>query len=897
MAAPTESDDPTRPPRQPPITRLNSPAQDPSLCIRLNPPPVDKEPVRDWLKLPYPYKIPFPFPSETGYALLSSAAGQINHIDSKWNSLQHHEFLETLRERGEEIHLEPVAVQTLSQFGHDLLRRKQKMAYYNSLPLKQQISSAEMMPNNMTVERYLAQLQQEERNGTLDEQLYRMMAGLPPLPPPDELPPQPSEEEQAQLLIEGAELLTEGLVCQETHYTASTLMQQKPDQYDVLPSPGHHGYPSHVHAEPYGGNFETADRQLSRTEHPLAMLTAPLQLSPTPAAQPPPTRTQSFNSVGEQAAGYVHQDQFDSSGSAMPQQTMRKGMGMGMAMGHDHQFESGMMVPHQMPMSSPSVTRLPGQIIAGSMLQEHDELRQKQRNEQALQLMSQIIASILKQQPSIEHFRMFLRQKNVPPHVRNMVWNHPAVAPWRKQKNTEYVAELQEKARSIHQLDCTFSAFLMLAQKDGRGSEWINDVTQCASELGWNARQKRAEMIRSIQQVAERMVSMNVSVIQFNQFVSQKNYPKQHIMELIQELGRRGWDYQQKKAELQMMTKSLSHVQQWQQQPTAMMQAMSPGMSPMQDTLPNQSQSLFLNQTMSPPQQIQSSFRSQTISPSQQMQQRQRSVTPAVMNGSSPYQQTASHTQYAQNILYQQQAQNMGFLPTPSPGASSGQAEAFQTQMHTASNQGQGVPMYPDQAGMQLADSPEMFLNSSSPYMSRTPGREPTASPRNSVRRETASTGKITPKGRGNRHSKEPEPWEKQSGVLHSSPSPFGNPETPVCSPAKPNTIRHHSGLTFEQQNRMEASMRKQQTESQAKAAEDAARKQGEGQHHADSGNELTQMFNARSAQGTSYKQAQANNKAPTAPMVAKRPAEDQAELEMPKSKRSTRGIREWGTG
>lgn len=91
--------------------------------------------------------------------------------------------------------------------------------------------------------------------------------------------------------------------------------------------------------------------------------------------------------------------------------------------------------------------------------------------------------------------------------------------------------------------------------------------------------------------------------------------------------------------------------------------------------------------------------------------------------------------------------------------------------------------------------------------------------------------------------------------------------------------------------------MRKQQTESQAKAAEDAARKQGEGQHHADSGNELTQMFNARSAQGTSYKQAQANNKAPTAPMVAKRPAEDQAELEMPKSKRSTRGIREWGTG
>lgn len=240
-----------------------------------------------------------------------------------------------------------------------------------------------------------------------------------------------------------------------------------------------------------------------------------------------------------------------------------------------------------------------------------------------------------------------------------------------------------------------------------------------------------------------------------------------------------------------------------QQQPTAMMMAMSPRMSPMQDqnSLANQMQSPFRNQTMSSPQQM----------------QRQRSMTPAGVNGSSPNQH-ASHRQYTQGMLHQQKAQKMGFLPTPSPGLSSGQMEAFQTQMQDASNHGQGVPVYPNHIGMSTAvgGSFEMFSNSSSPYKSRAPGGEPTASPIRSARKDTASPGNATAKGKGNTPSKEPESWDKHSGLLYSS-------------------------------------------------------------------------------SGTSYEQSQANNTAPTARMVAKRPAEDQAQPETSRSKR--RGTRAWESG
>lgn len=749
----------------------------------------------------------------------STAVEQIQQMRNEWNN--HQDLLDTLRESGEKTHLEPVVVPTLSQLGRNFLQRKENMARFLSRPLEQQIPPANMLPNNMTSERYLAQLQQNHQNGILDEQTYRNMQGLSPLPPPSDLLPQPSEEEQAQLLTDGSQTLIDGaqlFAYQQRHYTASMLMQQSPDQYCAPASPVHHDSSSYIPAEPYGTNLENTDRQLNGTEHPTTVLTAPLHPSSTPAARPPPTPTQIINTVGEQNAEQINQDQLDPTASFMPQQTMETGMGMG----HDHQgFDSGMMVPDQMAFPSLGMTQPSGPIISGRMLQEHDDLRQKERKEKALQLVSQIIHNVLEKQPSIDSFRAFVRSRSLHGSVSTMVWNHPALAQWRKQKNMELMAEVQEQARSIQQLNFNYSALLMLAQQRGRTSDWINEVAECANGLGWDAGQKRAEMTRGIQQVAQGAVAKNVSWINMYKFIAQKNYPKLHVNALFREMERRGWNIQQKQAEYrgqQMMQgpnalaaqdQSLSPVQQRQgslsaqQQPTAMMMATSPRISPMQDqnSLANQMQSPFRNQTMSSPQQM----------------QRQRSMTPAGVNGSSPSQQ-ASHKQYTQGMLHQQKAQEMGFLPTPSPGLSSGQTEAFQTQMQNASNHGQGVPVYPNQMGVPVAvgGSFEMFSNSPSPYKSRAPGGEPTASPSRSARKDTASPGKATAKGKGNRPSKEPEPWEKHSGILYSS-------------------------------------------------------------------------------SGTSYEQPQANNTAPTARMVAKRPAEDQVQPETSRSKR--RGTRAWESG
>ncbi|KAE9992357.1 hypothetical protein EG327_009311 [Venturia inaequalis] len=924
--------DSSRPPRQPPITRLNSPALGPSLDILLTPPPNHKEPVRNWSTLPFPYTISFPSPLETGYALQPSTAEHINQIDNRWSSLQHHQFLDTLRERGQETHLDPVAVQTLTHIGDDFRRRREKMDNHNSLPLEQQVPSANMMPNNMAPHHYLAQLQQVQRNARIDEQVYRVREGLPSLPARNNILPQPSEEQQAGLPTEGVQVPSDGLVYQQAH-TSSTFMQQGPNQYYAPPSPDHYDSSSHVHAETHGRVFNNADRQFSGSEHPLTMLTTPLQLSPTLAAQPTPTHIQTFNAVGEQSSEFVNQDHFDSHTSIMPQQTMRMGTGQNF-----QGFESSMGVSHEMAMLSQSTMQPPGQIISGNNLQQYDELRQKQRKEQELKLMSITITSVLKQQPSIDMFRAWLlRSNNILPPLRNMIWNHQALAPWRKQKHMEYMTEVQECGRLVHESNMTYSELFTLAQQRERSLEWAGDVARCANGRGWNAELKRSELTHILQQVAERAVLKNVSWEKIHQFASHSNYPRYQFLELIAEMRRRGWNLHQKQAEYQQQQQMMRDPSAFTTQNQPLLPVQQFQQQPMQN--PNHIQG---SQTMSPPQQIQPSIWNQAMSPPQQIQQQQRSMTPAMMNNSSPQQQPNSQRQYNQNMLHQQQTQTRDFLPTPSPGASSRRTEAFQAQMQNASNQGQGIPAYPNQMGVSLGDpsetflnfsSPSMsraqgqettaslrdsaradtaspgsamanfngnrqgtpayhnqmgvslgdpsetFLNFSSPSMSRTQGQETTASPRDSARADTASPGSAMAKFKGNRQAKEPEPWEKQSGVLHLPSPSFEDPTT--------------------QQNHMETSMRKQQTGSQAEAAEEAARKQGQGQRHAHSEHQSMQMHNADAAQGTSFEQAHTNNTAPTARMVAKRPIEDEAELEseMPKRNRLGRGVREWKTG
>ncbi|TID24202.1 Vacuolar membrane protease [Venturia nashicola] len=887
MAQPTQGDDAARTLRQPPITRLNSPTLDPNLSILPTPPPNHTEPVRDWSALSYPYTIPFPSPSQTGYALQPSAAEQIRRIDDKWSSLQHHELLDTLRERGEETHLGPVVVQTLTQFGHEIRRRKERMAYHNSLPIQQQIPLASMMPNNVSRELYVAHLQQKYQNARFDEQVYRVMEGLPPLPPhDDELPPL-SEARQLQLLTEGVQLLPEGLSYQQTD-TASAAIQQGPDQSSAPPSPGLHDSSPSVPAEPYVRNFnKNTDSHVSGSENPLTTLTTPLQLAPTLAAQPPPTHPQTFNIVGGQISELVNQEQFDSNASIMPQQTMRMGTGQ-------QGFESGMVVSHEMAIPPLSTAHPPGQIISGSNLLQHDDLRQKQRKEEELRVISQIIARVLNQQPSFDMLKLWFRSNNISPSIRSMVWNHQALAQWRTQKHMEYVAEVQEYGRSVHKSDLTYSALLMVAQQHRRSIEWAADVSRCASEHGWNAELKRSELTHIVQRVAEFAVSKDVSWDGINHFAVQNNYPRYQFMELIAEMGRRGWNVQQKKAEYQQQQRMMRDPSAFTTSNQSVFPVQQSQQQPMQGS--NQIPSTFPSQTTSPPQQLQSPFRNQTTFPPQQVQQRQQSMTPAMMNGSSPHRLPASQKHYIQDQMNQQQAQRTGLLPTPSPGLPFGQLESLQTQTQNASNQGQGVPNYPTIMGVPLGDPSEFFLRTPSPYVSRTPGRGSTASPSNSAT-HAAFIGKVTANGKGNRHAKEPEPWERQSGVLHSPLSSSGDPATPVCSPSKSDSVRHQSGLTSRQQNRMETSMRKQQTGPQARAAEDEARKQGEGQRDGHSGNGPTQVHNTGPAQGTSFDQAQASKTAPTARMVAKRPDEDQVDPEMPDGKRRARGVREWKRG
>ncbi|QDS73903.1 hypothetical protein FKW77_007260 [Venturia effusa] len=741
MAPPTSGDYFSRPRRQPPVARQNSTGPELRLNDESSPLPPYKEPVRGWTTLPYPFKNRIPHPSETGYTVQPSAVQQINQIDNEWSSLQQHGFLDTLHARGEETHLEPVRVQTLSQFGQDLQRRKEKMAEFNSLPLEQQVPSADKLPENMTPQQYLALLQQDRQRGILDEQLYRSMEGQSPLPPLEDMLPQPSEEQLAQLLVEGTELLPEGLAYPQMHDTATSFMQSSDRTYAPLP-PGGDNFSSCLPLGPSGQNLDNAYMYHSETGQTLTVPSALLQSSNTSAAQAPSARTQIGNYSERQISGHANQERFGPSMPIMPHQTM----GTEMRTAHDHQASKGNIA------------------LPDNILHQHHNIDQQAQHQQ----VSYLIQQVCKGQPSIDVFVSSLRARHVPPSISNLVWNHPALASWRSQKLVEHRIHLQEVAGTVHQENFSYIDLLRIAEEKKWTAYWMNEVRTYATGLGWNLQQKVAEARRQAQMLVQEIVSKNVSYSRLSQYARENKLPRAYIIFLTKELGRRGWNMQQKEAEsleqqrlmfdptYAAQNQSTMPVQQLQmqqrssnqhQQSAAMMRSMSTSMrNP--DQIPNQMQSTYQSQAMLPPQQMQSPFPNQMMSPPQQ--QGQRSMTPAGLNGSSPYQQPLAHVQYNQETLHQHQAQRMRFMPTPSPVRSSSQLSGMQTQMQDASHQGQSAQFCPGPA---------------------------TASPRISARTDTASPRQVTGTGKTDGHSQSPETKEMAELSRQRSPR-SGNKST-----------------------------------------------------------------------------------------------------------------------
>jgi hypothetical protein len=802
--------------RQLPVARQNSSSSDIPPTF-----PTLKEPVHTWVELPPPFKL------HPRAVLQSTPWDQVAHIERQW-ATQHTEFLVDRCANGEQYRLESVVVEPLSEYQHKELKRKRALAEFKALPLKSQIPKK--LPAGMNDELYLQTLLMRQQCGFADENAYQTMNSFPPCSQDNEYQQYPSWQKVKQLL-DGPSMpqFDELASIERNHYeylgdlaTASTFggnyrtiphLPSEPietylptfeDNHYLQSTLGAHDSIATISESAFGRPPGVAEQLLAiqpSNQGPVdtSSTILPQQLFYQGVSFSPPMQQDQMMQPTPRVAQMMLQNPVQSPSTIRPQFQGNSGPSSPIVV------QSPTMIQRQPQANG----RLSTRIIDGSRLLEHELMRQRERKTQEMQakeqhnmpmsqqpIMNTTMAQMAQQESrstpwiseaarlmikhefSWDKFRQYCQIKQFDSSQTAELLHHTELAEWNpKQKREEYMRMLPEHAKSMVQQNLSLGRLLMFRQNNGLSQFWLKDVMEHAKVLGWDPVQKKEEYQRGLQQVAQLVVSKNVSEDNLKEHCQQIGYSQFQFNDLLRVLELLGWNSMQKtesqqtaqqqqlgapqqpeNPQVQVSMASSQHTMMFQPQKQQQRSLSAHQGSPQVQALMSPFDQAMMTPTWTSPQQ-QQRRRSMSLQQRAAMLQEQRAISPkmqmsprmqmlmspsqqqmANLQGMHPQQQAAMKKQYHMSMRQQAQTQQWGLqqpfeptpapaLTTPSPNMPGMTVESMQANMANTENRGQGAPVNFGQ----MSSSPSKKSNSpkkSSPYQSRRSSPKKTTPPK-----------------------------------------------------------------------------------------------------------------------------------------------------------------------